>query len=85
MNSTQTKLIRHWITSTLLGENTNYDFKGTKAQLNALSEALMSTKLLEQEINKENVTVESVMTALDNKHIAVQKFEKLFGKNIWPL
>ena len=85
MKLTESSLREHWISSVLVGENPGYSFTGTKEQLKALSEALMMTRLFEDEIASEVATVTSVMETLQRKHRAVQRFEKIFGKKSWPL
>ena len=85
MKLTESNLVRRWVSSVLFGEDPGYSFHGTPQQLNALSEALMSVHLLEQEMKKEETSVESVMECLDRKHLAVQRFEAVFGKSSWPI
>jgi hypothetical protein len=58
--------------------------RGTRAELKALSEALMATRLFEQEANNDGNTVSTVMEALNRKHRAAARFQKIFGQN-WPL
>lgn len=85
MKLTETNLVRYWISTVLLGDTPGFKINGTKKQLGLLSSALMATKVFEQEMQKPEATVESIMEALDRKHRLVLRFEKVFGKNSWPL
>lgn len=85
MEVTDKKLVRLWIASTLLGESVPFKIKGTKEQMIVLAEALMATRVFEQTLVNEDSTVEMVVASLERKHVAVQRFEKAFGKNHWPL
>lgn len=84
MDDTQSKLVRAWVTSVLLGEAPQYSFRGTRSEKLALCEALYATQLFETELTKESATVESVVNALQRKHRATAKFEKQLGIS-WPL
>lgn len=58
--------------------------RGTKGQMVALSEALLSSKKLHEELNRDGATVETVMSKLHLKQVAASKFESEFGVP-WPL
>lgn len=85
MKLTEHSLLRNWISAVMLGQSAGYSFLGTREQLDALTRAMLMTHVFESEMKRDGATVESVMEALDRKHRAVQKFEKLFGKGTWPL
>lgn len=77
-------LVRKWIAATLLGESVSYSVKGTREQLLSLSEALVATHVLDTQLTGESSSVDSVMNALNRKHLAVKRFEKAYGF-AWPV
>jgi len=58
--------------------------RGTKGQIVALSEALLASKRLHEELNRNEATVETVMNKLRLKQAAASNFESEFGVP-WPL
>lgn len=68
----------------LVGKAVNTKIRGSKSQVEALSEALVATKNFQEELYLETATVDSVVEKLNKKHSAAEKFEAEIGLP-WPL
>ena len=79
----ESTLIKHWITSMLVGEAPKCKIRGTAKQLTALMEALVATWQFNKDVN-ESCSVPVIMETLKRKHVAVNNFEKHF-KMKWPI
>lgn len=64
--------------------NTPIKIRGTKQQLQAISDAIVSSKEFQREISKPGANVEKVMKKLNIANLSKEKFEKLTGKK-WPI
>jgi len=84
MKTNETKLLRASIASLLLGRPFGWKIKGTKTEMKALSNALMATKLFEDMLNTDGVLVKEVISMLEKKHRAANRFKRVFGIS-WPL
>ena len=68
----------------LVGRHTDVTLRGTKEQINVVSEVLLASKTLHEELNRSGATVESVVDKVQKKNTAARKFEMAFGTR-WPL
>lgn len=78
------KLMMTSLCALLTGRSTNIKIRGTQNEIAAVSNALLSTKKLQEELNRPDATVDSVMKKLQLKRAAVSEFENLLGLR-WPL
>ena len=67
----------------LIGKSSNLKLRGTKQELDAVTEALLASKRFQNELGKPGATVESVMEKLDIKNMRADEFEQLLGIP-WP-
>jgi len=58
--------------------------KGTKEQINAITNVIKASYEFQKETNRPGATVESVIQKLNAKNESKENFEKVFGKK-WPL
>jgi hypothetical protein len=74
--------------STLSGKSNTFKspikIRGTEKQLQAIADAIISTKEFQREISKPGANVNNVMKKLNLANIDKQRFEKLTGKK-WPI
>jgi hypothetical protein len=68
----------------LAGMQTNVRIRGTQAQIEALTSALMASKRFQDELHRPGATVESVVQKLGVKQMSEREFERVFGVS-WPL
>jgi hypothetical protein len=68
----------------LVGENFDVSLKGSKEQIEALTEAYASTMNFHNAVVGGNSQLSEIMRLLGEKHVAAQKFERLFDVS-WPL
>lgn len=68
----------------LIGKSTNLKVRGTPDQVNAVSNALLSSRRFQDELNRPGASVESVVQKLGVKHMSAQEFERVLGVP-WPL
>jgi 8-oxo-dGTP pyrophosphatase MutT (NUDIX family) len=68
----------------LVGKAVNTKIRGSQNEVRVVTDAMLATKMLHEELKRPDATVESVMDALTTKHVSAKEFEKTF--NIpWPL
>ena len=58
--------------------------RGTPDEVDAVAEALMSSKRFQDELKKPGATVQSVVELLGLKHASASQFERILGIP-WPL
>ena len=68
----------------LVGKTTKIKLRGNPAQSRVVANALMSSKLFQQELSRPGASVESVMEKLRVKNMSAREFETVF-KVKWPL
>ena len=68
----------------LVGKATNVKVRGTRAEIDAVTNAMMSSRRFQDELRRPGATVESVMQKLGLKHASAREFERILGVP-WPL
>jgi len=68
----------------LAGKYVNTKLKGTKEEMRAITEALLSSKRFQEELNKPNATVESIIEKMRSKEMSAATFKRVIGIK-WPL
>lgn len=68
----------------LVGRPTDVRLRGTSEQLMAVSEALLASKALHEELMRPDASLESVMRRVKRKNEAARGFQIVFGVR-WPL
>jgi hypothetical protein len=68
----------------LIGKATNLKLRGTPEEMNAVANAMLSSRRFQEELNSPGATVESVMQKLGLKHASAREFERILGIP-WPL
>jgi len=62
-----------------VGKATNVKLRGTKDEIEAVANAMMSSRKFQEELAKPGATVNSVMTHLNVKNMDAERFERTFG------
>ena len=78
------KLFLSALASWSAGKKTGLKIKGTKQEIETLVSALTASREFQEELKKDDATVESVIEKLANKHAKGKEFEDLTGIP-WPL
>ena len=68
----------------LVGKAVNMKIRGTPEEVQAVTNAMMSSRRFQEELESRGATVESVMAKLNLKHASAQEFERILGVP-WPL
>lgn len=68
----------------LVGKATNMKVRGTEDEVQALSNAMLSSRRFQEELRAPGASVESVMQKLGLKHASAKEFERILGIP-WPL
>jgi hypothetical protein len=68
----------------LLGKLTNLKVRGTPEEVNAVANAMMSSRRFQDELQRPGASVESVVQKLGLKHASAREFERILGVP-WPL
>jgi hypothetical protein len=68
----------------LVGKACNLKIRGTPSEVQAVSDALMSSRRFQDELSRSGASVESVMNSLNLKHASAREFERILGVP-WPL
>lgn len=63
----------------LVGKATNIVLRGTQSEIQAISNALLSSRKFQDELKKSGASVESVMQKLNLKHASAKEFERILG------
>lgn len=78
------KLLLVAVGAWLVGRATNVKVRGTKSEIEAISNAMMASRRFQEELSRSGATVESVMEKLGLKHASARQFEEVLGIK-WPL
>lgn len=73
--------ISAWLIGKIIG---NIKIKGTEEQINAVHNAMMSSRRFQDEISRPGATLDSVSSKLGLKYASAQEFERILGVP-WPL
>lgn len=68
----------------LAGKYVNTKLKGTRDEIDAVADALLSSRKFQEELNRPGATVESVIQKLRVKEMSASTFQRVFGIK-WPL
>lgn len=68
----------------VIGKKTGYKIRGTSEEIEAVKNALMSSRRFREELEKPGATVESVIDKLKLKQASAREFERILGVP-WPL
>jgi len=68
----------------LAGKYVNTKLKGTRDEIDAVADVLLSSKKFQEELNRPGATVESVIQKLRVKEMSASTFQRVFGIK-WPL
>ena len=68
----------------LVGKVVTTKVRGCQDEITAVSNALMSSRKFQEELNRPGATVESVMAKLRVKQMSASEFERVLGVR-WPL
>lgn len=78
------KLLFAGIGAWLVGRLTNLRVRGTQEEVDAISDAMLSSRRFQDELQRPGASVESVMTKLNLKNASAREFERILGVR-WPL
>jgi hypothetical protein len=67
-----------------LGRIVNAKIRGSKSQVEAIANAMASSRKYQEELKKPGATPEAVLQKLGVKNLCSQNFQKIFGVP-WPL
>lgn len=68
----------------LVGKFVNTKLRGSASEIEAIGNALASSKRFQDELNRPGATVDSVVQKLGIKHMSASEFERVLGVP-WPL
>lgn len=68
----------------VIGKATNLKLRGTPQEVQAVANALQSSRRFQDELRRPGATVQSVMSKLRVKNMSAREFERTFGVK-WPL
>lgn len=68
----------------LVGKSVNTKLRGSKEQIEVVAEALTASRKFQEELNRPDASVESVVQKLGAKHMSAARFERILGVP-WPL
>lgn len=68
----------------LVGKVVTTKIRGNQNEINAVTNALMSSRKFQEELNRPGASVESVMEKLRVKQMSASEFERVLGVR-WPL
>jgi hypothetical protein len=68
----------------LVGRATNTLLRGTPDEIQAVANAMVTSKRFQDELKRPGATVQSVMDRLNLKHATAKEFERALGVP-WPL
>jgi hypothetical protein len=68
----------------LVGKAVNTKLRGSRDEIAAVENALMSSRRFQDELNRPGASVDSVIQKLGIKHMSAQEFERVLGVP-WPL
>ena len=67
------------VASVILGESKQVRIRGDKTKKDALQEAVASTKVLYDALNKSDAGLDSVLSMIEQKRLSAHRFERAFG------
>lgn len=62
-----------------IGKATNLKLRGSKQEIDAVAQALMSSRRFQEEMSEPGATVQSVMQKLGMKQLSAQEFQRVLG------
>ena len=68
----------------MAGKYVSTKLKGTRDEISAIADVLMSSRKFQEELNRPGASVESVIQKLRVKEMSASTFERVFGIK-WPL
>lgn len=68
----------------LVGKYVNTKLRGSQSEIEAVGNALASSRRFQDELNRPGASVESVVQKLGIKHMSASEFERVLGVP-WPL
>ena len=68
----------------LVGKIVSTKIRGSRDQIDVITNALMSSRAFQDELSRPGATVDSVIEKLKIKHMSASEFERKFGIS-WPL
>ena len=68
----------------LVGKAVNTKLRGSRDEIEAVQNALMSSRRFQDELDRPGATVDSVVQKLGIKHMSANQFERVLGIP-WPL
>lgn len=68
----------------LIGKVVNTKLRGNRDEIEAIGNALASSRRFQDELNRPGATVDSVIQKLGIKHMSASEFERVLGVP-WPL
>jgi hypothetical protein len=68
----------------LVGKAVNTKLRGSREEIDAVSNALMSSRRFQDELDRPGASVDSVVQKLGIKHMSATEFERVLGVP-WPL
>ena len=68
----------------MLGKATQVKYRGTEDEINAIINAMHSSRRFQDELSRPGASVESVIEKLNLKNADAREFEKILGVR-WPL
>lgn len=68
----------------LVGKATNMKLRGSLEEVHVVSNAMMASRRFQDELDRPDATIESVMDVLALKHSAAKEFERFLGIP-WPM
>jgi len=78
------KIFLGTLSAWLVGKTVNTKLRGSRVQIEAVASVMNASRKFQEEMHKPDASVESVMRALGEKHLAASHFEKTLGVP-WPL
>jgi len=68
----------------LVGKLVNTKLRGSRAEVEAIGNALAASRRFQDELNRPGASVDSVIQKLGIKHMSASEFERVLGVP-WPL
>jgi hypothetical protein len=68
----------------IVGKAVNTKLRGSREEVEAVANALASSRRFQDELNRPGATVDSVVQKLGVKHMSASEFERVLGVP-WPL
>jgi hypothetical protein len=78
------KLLLTSLSAWLVNKDVDVKIRGSQNEIRVISNALAASNRLREDLNRPDVTVNSIVENLRSKDLAAAEFEKVFGMP-WPL